>query len=295
MINLSPENKRLLIFLIIVFVMIFAVVIIDFYLNAQMAFESAKNTKISNWELSLEEILAKPENPRPSMIRKSLNEIFELINNKDYEKLFTLASSDFKKSMFNDDLDTFSEFMNSYITKKYSPYFTEYERFGNTYMILVSFVPYSNTDEDIINTKKPENSDTFFLHYLDDDSYTFSFLGYVGEKELGKGVENSQFRVILNKTVLYKNKSEFHFTITNNSSSSITIKGDDIYCYTGIKPRFYSESIYISPNSSTDFTFSVGTGLSIPTAVPNEISFKNIIVSGNKYSFYINTDFCVDV
>lgn len=295
MLNLSPENKKILIFLIIMFVMIFSAVIIDFYLNAQMAFSSVRDFKPSKLEISLEELLAKPDNTHPSMIRKSLTEIFELMNNKEYEKLFSLVSSDFKKSMFDDNLNDFSQFMNSYASKQYSPYFTEYERFGNTYMVLVSFVPYSNTDEDIINTKKPENSDTFFIRYSDDGSYTFSLLGYVGEKELGNGVENSQFRVILNKTVLYKNKSEFYFTITNNSSSPISIDGDDIYCYTGVKSRFHSKPVYVSPSSSTDFTFSVGTGIYIPNAVPNEIYFKNVEVNGNKYSFYIDTDFCVNI
>lgn len=295
MYNLSPENKKLLMILIIIFVMIFAVIIIDFYLNAQMAFEAAKNIGAPELDLSFEKLLAEPKNTQPSRIRRSLNEIFDLINNKDYNELFKLVSSDFKKSTFNDDLDTFTEFMSGYVNKKYSPYFTEYERFGNTYMVLVSFVPYSNTDEDIINTKKPEISDTFFLHFLDDDSYTFSFLGYVGEKKMGNGVENSQFRVILNKTVLYKNKSEFHFTITNNSSSAINIGKESIYCYTGVMPRFYQYPVSVSPNSSTDFTFSIPTGLSIDLALPLEISFKNILVNGNTYSFNIDTDYCVEI
>lgn len=296
MINLSPSDKKLLALLLLVFVIIFSVIMIDFFLNAQRLFQTKYDFEVPNeWEQAISEILTGPKNTRPAMIRKSLNEIFSLMNNQDYEKLFDLVSDDFKKEMFNDDLNNFSKFMESYGDAKYSPYFTEYKRFDDTYMVLVSFVPYSNTDEDIIETKKPKKSDTFFIKYLDEDNFTFSCLRYVGEKELGRGVQNSQFKVILNKTVLYKTKSEFYFTITNNTDTTITLDYKDVYCYTGVKPRFYPTPITISPNSSKDFTFSVGTGLSIASAVPNEIYFNDVVVNENEYSFHIDTDFCVDI
>ena len=296
MINLSPNDKKLLALLLLVFVIIFSVIMIDFFLNTKILLQSASQFEVPDeWEQKIAEILEGPKNTRPAMIRKSLNKIFDLMNEGDYERLFKLVSPDFKKEMFNDDLDNFSEFMKSYGDEEYSPYFTEYKRFDNTYMVLVSFVPYSNTDEDIIETKKPKKTDTFFIKYSDTGTFTFSCLRYVGEKELGTGVQNSQFRVILNKTVLYKTKSEFYFTITNNTDTPITIDYNDVYCYTGVKPRFYPMPITVKPNSSEDFTFSVGTGLSIASAVPNEIYFRDVVVNGNEYSFHIDTDFCVDI
>lgn len=296
MIKLSPSDKKLLVLLLVLFVIIFSIFIIDFVLNTKSFFDVSKTIDMSSTlESVVEKIKEKPKNPEPSMIRKSLNDFFELMNNKEYENLFELLSPDFKKEYFNDDLDIFSEFMKSYSDAVYSPYFTEYTRFDDTYMVLVSFVPYSNLDENIIETQSPKKSDTFFLHFTSDNNCTFSFLGYVGEKEMGNGVQNSKFKVILNKTVLHKTKSEFYFTITNNTDTPISIIKKTIYCYTGMKSRFYNNSVYVPPHSSTDFTFSVGTGASIASAVPSKIYFGYVVVDNEKYEFSIDTDFCVDL
>lgn len=296
MINLSPSDKKLLALLILVFTIIFSVIVVDFVLNFNMIFKSVDNVEraSSDLEEKLKSIMETPKDTRPAMIRKALNNFFDLMNNGDYEGAYSLLTDDFKKNQFNNNFDSFCEFMKSYGNKTYSPYFEKYSRFGSSYMVLVSFVPYSNTDEDIMNTSKPEKTDTFVINFTDEDNYTLSFLRYVGEKELGTGVENSMFRVILDKTVLYKTKSEYYFTITNNTDTAINIEPKHISCYTGLKPRFYTSPISVPPHFSTSFCFSVGTGLSIADAVPNEIYFKNINVGGNDYSFEIDTEFCLD-
>lgn len=297
MIKLSPNDKKLLALLLLIFSAIFFVFVVDFILNFKMLFNSSADVKraTSDLEQKVQAILEAPKDTKPSMIRKALNNFFDLMNDENYEELYSLLTTDFKKNQFSDNFNDFSEFMKSYGDKKYSPYFEKYTRFDNSYMVLVSFVPYSNTDEDIIMTKKPEKTDTFILNFADEDNYTVSFLRYVGEKELGTGVENSMFRVILDKTVLYKTKSEFYFTITNNTDKTITIDPKHISCYTGLKPRFYQSTVTVPPHFSTSFCFSVGTGLSIADAIPNQIYFKEINVGGNDYSFEIATKFCLDI
>lgn len=297
MIRLSPSDKKLLALLLLIFTVIFSVIVIDFVLNFKMIFKSAENVNRASSDLEdmVQAINNASKDTRPAMIRKALNSFFGLMNDENYEDLYSLLTSDFKRNQFGDSFDDFCEFMKSYGNKKYSPYFEKYTRFGNSYMVLVSFVPYSNTDEDIITTKKPEKSDTFILNFTDEDTYTVSFLRYVGEKELGTGVENSMFRVILDRTVLYKTKSEFYFTITNNTDKTINIEPKHISCYTGFKPRFYQSSVSVPPHFSTSFCFSVGTGLSIAEAVPEQIYFKDINVGGNDYSFEIDTKFCLDI
>lgn len=295
MVNLSPNDKKLLVLILLIFVVIFAIVIIDFVLNFSMIFNTQSKVEPSNWDKAVNEAINSPKNTRSSIIRTSLNEIFELMNTSDYESLFSLLSDDFKENLFKNNFNSFCEFMNTYSTERYSPYFTEYKKYNNTYMILVSFVPYSNSDEDIINTKNPSKSDTFFITYDGDNNYKFSFLNYVGEKKLGTGVENSQFKVILDKTVLYKTKSEFHFTITNNTDIPIILNNKEVSCTTGVKPRYYLEPIYVEPNSAYSFCFTVNTGLSIEDAVPNQILFNDVFVNGNSYSFAIATKFCLDI
>ena len=98
MIKLSPSDKRLLALLLLLFVIIFSVIVIDFVLNAQMLLKAKTEFRMpSSWEQMVEKISTQPKNTRPAMIRKSLNEVFSLMNDKDYESLFTLLSSDFKK------------------------------------------------------------------------------------------------------------------------------------------------------------------------------------------------------
>ena len=297
MIKLSPNDKKLLALLLLIFSAIFFVFVVDFILNFKMLFNSSADVKraTSDLEQEVQAIIEAPKDTRPAMIRKALNNFFDLMNDENYEELYSLLTTDFKKNQFSDNFNDFSEFMKSYGDKKYSPYFEKYTRFDNSYMVLVSFVPYSNTDEDIIMTKKPEKTDTFIINFTDEDTYTFSFLRYVGEKELGTGVENSMFRVILDKTVLYKTRSDFYFTITNNTDTAINIEPEHISCYTGLKPRFYQYTVTVPPHFSTSFCFSVGTGLSIADAVPNQIYFKGINVGGNDYSFEIATKFCLDI
>lgn len=295
MLNLSPSDKKLLALLLLVFAIIFFVIVLDFALNTKLFFHSISNIDISEWENSVQEILEGPKNTQPAMIRKALHNFFSLMNDKNYEELYGLLSKDFKKNKFKDDFEVFTKFMESYGDESYSPYFNKYYRFGNSYMVLVNFVPSSNTDEDVIKSKKAKKTDTFIINFTDEYTYTFSFLRYVGEKELGYGVENSMFRVILNKTVLYKTSSEFYFTITNNTNSDIIIPPNSIACLTGLKTRFYQYQITVPANSSKDFCFSVGTGLSIADAIPNQIYFKEINVGGNDYSFEIATKFCLDI
>ena len=295
MLNLSPSDKKLLALLLLVFAIILSVIVLDFVLNTQVFFKSASNIDMSEWENNIQEILEGPKNTQPAMIRKALHNFFDLMNDKNYEELYLLLSKDFKKNKFKDDFELFTKFMESYGDEAYSPYFNKYYRFGNSYMVLVNFVPSSNTDEDVIKNKKAKKTDTFIINFTDESTYTFSFLRYVGEKELGHGVENSMFRVILDKTILYKTSSEFYFTVTNNTDSNIVISPNSIACLTGLKARYYPYQITIPANSSKDFCFSVGTGLSIADAVPDQIYFKGINVGGNDYSFEIDTKFCLDI
>lgn len=135
MIKLSPSDKKLLALLLLIFTIIFSVVILDFVLNFKMLFKSTSNVNISDLEQKVKAITETPKDTKPSMIRKALNNFFDLMNDENYEELYSLLTTDFKKNQFSDNFNDFSEFMKSYGDKKYSPYFEKYTRFDNSYMV----------------------------------------------------------------------------------------------------------------------------------------------------------------
>lgn len=292
MINFSPNDKKNIAFLILLFTVILLIVVIDLFLNAKMFEKSASEiAEPTVLEKEISNIKNSPKNATSSMIRRGLINFFGFMNNKEYNKAFSLLSDDFKKDSFDNNVENFVKFMNKYYPGKYSPYFSKFEQYENKYGVEVSFLPISNTDSDVINSTKAEKIDTFFISFTDKNSYCFSFNNYVGEKLLGTEKKNSDFSVILDRTVLYEEKSEFYFTVTNNTDKVISLDSKNVFCYTGFKPRYYSGAIDILPHSSSNFVFSVETGLSISNALPKEILFNDVLVNDNTYSFSIETDY----
>lgn len=227
-------------------------------------------------------------------LKECINNIFYLMNNKNYEELYSLLSADFKKDKFNDNINTFTSFMQKYADKSYTPVYEKYTKFENTYLINIDFLEYSNSDDDILNPPKASKNDVLVINLLNDNNFTFSFLKYIGSKELNIGKENSLFSVILNKTVLYNTSSEFYFTVTNKSEKPISITKDNIFCNTNLTTRYYDQDINVEPNSTTDFCFTAGTGFSVKNALPDSIYFKDLTVGDSTYSFDIKTKYCFD-
>lgn len=296
MFKLTPDGRKVILFFILSFIFVLLIVINDFFLNWQKLQDVSIDVELPNeLDALIEKISASPKNSTSFALRENINEIFRLMNNKQYEKLYDLLSDDFKENMFNNDAESFSNFMEGYADQIYSPNYDTYKKYNNVYMVSIGFIPYSNSDEDIINTSSLQKTDTFILTDLGNSTYKFSFMGFVGERKINKGKGNSLFNIVLNKTVLARTYSEFHFTVNNTSDKSITISPKQIYCYTAVMPRFYNHTIIIPAESSKDLCFYIGVGLSSSNALPASIEFYKIAVGEDEYTFSIDTKYYQDI
>ena len=179
------KNKKEIVNLLLLIVIILAIPLIfvsmEFLYNLNIVSEINPNDIVTNTLDELyQNINAVPKNNDASTIRKCLTEIFDLMNKKDYSKLYSLLTEDIKKILFPTE-ENFIEYMENYLNgNTYSPKFSEYEKLNqeknDVFIVKVNFLPYSTDEIDIITSETPTISDTFTIYMVDEKNYKFSFL-----------------------------------------------------------------------------------------------------------------------
>lgn len=240
-----------------------------------------------------------PKNNDSSTIRKCLNEVFGLINEKNYTKLYSLLTDDIKAHLFPTEAE-FEEYMKDYLTDiTYSPKFLEYTKLNkeenDIFIVKVEFLPYSTNKSDIFNDTVPSKKDTFTLYIEDDSSYKFSFLSFIGTGESEHNFTNDSISCRIAATHLYTSQTSFDIEITNKTSETIFIGKDEICVKTGAFAKLYSSSVIVPPNSTKNFTFTIYTGLNLKSALPQDVYFNGVHVKDTVYVFYLPIKYPVKV
>jgi len=233
-------------------------------------------------------ILRSSKNDDSSTIRKCLSEIFDLMNNRQFDELYTLLTDDMKEHYFPTK-EAFLEHMESSLgEEKYSPSFSKYEKLTSNeddiFVITTDYLPYSTSKDDIKINKDPVTSDTFIIFLKSDSSYKFSFLGYIGNAEsLGKTItENVSIRVA--STHLYTTKTVLDIEIANNSPHTVYLEGNNVInVYTGFMPKFYSQSVFVPANTTTTISFTLYTGFTLKNSLPTKLYFNGVQINEKVY------------
>ena len=232
-----------------------------------------------------------------SDLRDILNEIFELMNNKDYSKLYPLLTDDMKELMFPTQT-SFEQNMRTYFDKPYSPSFKKCTKLNKekneVFLINVNFL-LKSTDEFNIENDNIEKTDTFVIYLDNDKNYKFSFMSFVGIGPTGKAYSKDDFSCRVLKTYLYNKSTTFIIEVENKTDSTITIGENEIYCYTGAVPKYYTQAVSIPANTTRKISFTIYTGLSVKNSLPREIYIQGIHSNGMVYLFSVPVKYPVNM
>lgn len=279
-------------FLLIIFILILPLFFI--LLETVHSLRTASNIKpedilTNSLDEIYENISSIPKNNYASDIRKCLTEIFELMNERDYSKLYSLLTDDIKALMFASE-EVFGSYMEAYLADElYTPKFEKFEKINNQendiFILRVYFMPYSTSKEDISSSLEAYKSDIFTIYFNEDSTYNFSFLKYIGRESSNKPVyENDLFACNLT-TDLYTSQTTFHINITNKTDIDMFIGEKEIYVITGLVAKYYSPSTFIWANSTSKIDFTIYTGLNLKESLPYTIHFRGINTDGKSYFF----------
>lgn len=288
------KNKQQMITLLFLIILILAIPLIFISLDILQSLKAVSgidaNQILTN---ALDElyknITSLPKNESPSTIRKCLTEIFELMNEKEYSKLYSLLTDDIKNLMFPTE-ESFVSYIEAYLGGNiYSPSFSDYEKLNkedhDVFIVKTDFIPYSTNEDDIINNISPSISDTFTLYMDEQSNYKFSFLSYIGSGASNDAFINDSISVHIKTTHLYTSKTVFEIELTNKTDSDIFVDKNGILAYTGVMPRYYGASVIIPANSTADVKFTVYTGFELKDSLPQSLNFKGIHINGMVYFF----------
>jgi len=240
-----------------------------------------------------------PKNNDPSTIRKCLNEIFKLMNEKQFDKLYALLTDDIKNLMFPTQ-DQFTEFMQSYLNDgTYSPNFSEYQKLNkeknDVFVVKTRFLPYSTEKNDLLSTGEVSKTDTFTIYFNEDETYSFSFLSYIGTGKSEKTRSTEKFSAKIAETHLYLSQTTYFIEITNKTDSDMFIDEDGIYVYTGLMQKNYSQSSLIPANQTVIIPYTVYTGLTLSDSLPDRIYFSGVHLNGKVYMFSLTPKYPVNI
>ena len=143
------------------------------------------------------------------------------------------------------------------------------------------------TDEFNIEDNNVEKIDTFVIYLDNDKNYKFSFMSFIGTGDSGKAYSKDDFSCRVLKTHLYNKSTTFVIEIENKTDSTITIGENEIYCYTGAIPKYYTYPVSIPAHTTREISFTIYTGLSVKNSLPREIYIQGIHSNGTVYLFYI--------
>lgn len=154
-------------------------------------------------------------------VYKELNNVVEMMNNKDYKGLYSMLKDDYKNYCFSEYAD-FEAFIQKYARERYYPKYNSYYRDGNRYYITVDFLKEKYTREDLL---KPMafKVDTLVLEELDDGSFKFALNGFVENIYHNSSQTINGVTFTLLNSIRNTETTETTVVIENNSSKTLVI------------------------------------------------------------------------
>lgn len=217
-----------------------------------------------------------------------IDTIFELMNSKDYETMYSLLKEDYKAAEFS-NLSNFINFMEKYTADApFQARYTSYFKEGPEFVAVVEILKDNYTRDDLITP--PAMLLDIFSVRESETGFTFSLNGFINSTNKNEEVKNNYIVLKLTKLDTYYDKSVAYVSISNLTSSDIIINRKNIIYPSGLGTSSISstlnEQVYkISANSTSDFKFTYSVGLYEKQFLPDALIFKDIVLNNQKYTF----------
>ena len=216
------DNKELLLFGVIIGILVILLIFEMFFFDGR---ESYKEDSQAMQE-KIEEMQNTTVASEQRTVYHALNDIVEMMNNKNNQGLYDMLKDDYKNYYFS-DYETFEQFITAYASQKYYPKYTSYYRDGNLYYIMVEFLKAEYTRDDLLAARSIK-VDTIVLEEMKDGNFKFAMNGFI------ENVEHTSSKTIDGVTFSLKNTlkntetAKTTLLISNDSNKILSISTTDI-------------------------------------------------------------------
>lgn len=217
------DNKELMIFVVIIVIVIILVLFEMFFFEGR---ESVKQDQIAVQE-QLDAMQSVTVEAEQKTVYHALNDIVEMMNEKDYQGLYDRLKDDYKSYYFSDYND-FKNFMDVYAEKRYYAKYNSYYRANGLYYIMVDFLQDKYTREDLLS-QRTVKVDTIVLEETKDGEFKFAMNGFIENIAHNKSKTVKDVTFTLANSIRNVETMETTVFISNNSKKALTISSSDIY------------------------------------------------------------------
>lgn len=215
-----------------------------------------------------------------SKVNKAIDDYFNYCNSKEYENAFNMITNECKNTLFDNNLETFKEYINQIYTKNKIYNIQNYSNIKNIYVYDINIL------DDITATGTTGDYEKYkekiVVHNLD-EGIKLSVQGYIGKTVIEKEAEDDNMKVkVLYKEMSYE-REEYTVEIRNKIDNYILISdeigGDQITLNLGSQSRMalntVNSNILLFPGQTKTikilFTKYFDDGV-----IPEEINFNNV-------------------
>lgn len=227
MLNIPKENKKAFIKVAIVIVLI---IIITVFFDVNFMYKNVftpkepdltvyGNTAESKVEANKYEIVSEPRR-----ILFYTDEIMAMINNKEFEKLYSILDEEYR-SIYASSLDEFKERMAKFDNGEYVFSYDEYFKEGSMFLIDARFEKINKTRDDIINGE-PTIIDTVCIKEIEKGKYTVAFSSFIDKIQMNIVASNNLIKVKIKEMILKANSTELVINIENLTDEVINLRDD---------------------------------------------------------------------
>ena len=155
-------------------------------------------------------------------IKETIDKYFNYCKSKQYEEAYNLLSDNCKKSLYENNVQEFKEYVDAiYTSNSLTYYLQNYSNYDDVYIYQISI------SEDIEASGTTTGNDSYVekmsLIKEDDDSFKIGNNNYITTVTLNKIAEESNLKIKVEDVDVLYNKEIYNVTITNRSSNYILL------------------------------------------------------------------------
>ena len=217
------ENKEILIFALIIGGLL-VLLMFEFF------FFKGRTEVVEQIEKSGQQFQEMAEDTTPEekkSVYSVVNDIVEMMNNKEYESLYAMLKDDYKQYYFR-EYSEFEDFIKVYAGENYYPKYSSYYKSGDLYYVIIDFLKEKYTREDLLGVKVSK-VDTFVLEETKDGEFKFAMNGFVDNIQHNKSVTKDNVTFTLLNSVRNTETMKSTVIVSNQSEKDISVSTNNIY------------------------------------------------------------------
>lgn len=187
-------------------------------------------------------------------IYKYITEIFNILNDKDYEKAYSLLKDDYKEAEFN-EYASFEAYISAYMKDQYNPKYKKFFYSDGLFVVYIELLKSNYTKDDLLNGVSSA-FDTITIEEISENNYKFALGKFIFAKNLvPKSISSGNLIATPQKLIRTTDKSTLYFSITNNYSETVTFNMLNTYIETNLTYPAMSgfKTFSIEPGKTENF------------------------------------------